>query len=210
MDSMPIMSEKEYDELAKTLANQGSLSLHEHHPDLVQLRISLHWDPVTLAGHAVDLDLGALLLTDEGRARSAGDYVFYNNRKSPAGSVRHLGDSRRGEISGEDEVLLIDLSMVTPDITRVAIVASIHKGNERKQNFGLVRGASVKLLNEGKGGELIAKLDLSEDVALATVAIVGELQRRQKGNTKDWTYVRMGVGDENGLGNLLLDYGLES
>jgi len=207
---MPIMSEKEMDELAKTIANQGSLALHEKHPDLVQLRISLNWDPVALSGHAVDMDLGALLLTAEGKVRSAADFVFYNQPKSPAGSVRHLGDSRRGENAGDDEVLLIDLSQVTLDIERVAIVASIHKGNERKQNFGLVRGASVQLLNEGKGGELITKLDLSEDVALASAAVIGELQRRQKGNTRDWTYVRMALGDEGGLANLLLDYGLAS
>lgn len=207
---MPVMSEKEYDELAKTLANQGSLALHEKHPDLVRLKISLQWDPVSLSGHPVDMDIAALLLTADGKVRGAGDFVFYNNRQSPAGSVRLLGDSRRGESAGDDETLLIDLSQVTLDIEHVAIVVSIHKGVERKQNFGLVRGASVQLFNEGKGGELIAKLDLSEDVALATAAIVGELQRRTKGNTKDWSYVRMGVGDENGLGNLLLDYGLES
>ncbi|HCM83385.1 MAG TPA: TerD family protein [Alphaproteobacteria bacterium] len=207
---MQVMSEKEYDELAKTLASQGSLALHEKHPDLVQLKISLHWDPVSLSGQAVDLDLAALLLTEEGYARSPNDFIFYNNRKSPAGSVRLLGDSRRGETAGDDEVLLIDLSMVTPDITRIAIIVSIHKGTERKQNFGLVRGAGVTLLNEGKGSVPIADLDLSEDVALSTAAIVGELQRRQKGNTKDWAYVRMGVGDENGLGSLLLDYGLSS
>lgn len=205
-----VMSEKEYDELAKTLANQGSLALHEKHPDLVRLKISLQWDAVSLSGHAVDMDLAALLLTADGMARSPGDFVFYNNRQSPAGSVRLSGDSRRGETKGDDETLLIDLSEVTLDIERIAIVVSIHKGIERKQNFGLVRGASVQLFNEGKGGEQIAKLDLSEDVALATAAVIGELQRRQKGNTRDWAYVRVGLGDENGLKNLLLDYGLES
>lgn len=207
------MSEKEYDELAKTLANQGSLALHEKHPDLEQLRIGLSWDPVALTGQPVDMDLAALLLTDEGKPRGADDLVFYNHKKSSCHSVRHLGDDRTGtrqQGEKDDETLLIDLSLVPDEIEKIAVIVSIHKGGTRQQNFGLVRGAAVRLFNEGKSGDEIAKLDLAEDVALATAAVIGELQRRQKGNTRDWTYVRMGMGDEGGLKNLLLDYGVGS
>ncbi len=205
-----MMSEKEIDELAKTLASDGSLLLHEKHPDLVQLRIGLHWDALSLSGQAVDLDLGALMLNDDGLVRSATDFIFYNHKQSPCSAIRHLGDDRKGdrqEGQQDDETLLIDLSRVPADIMRIEILVSIHKANARAQNFGLVRGAGVRLFNEGKGGELMAKLDLSEDVALATAAIVGELQRR---GARDWAYVRVGLGDENGLAALLSDYGLAS
>jgi len=205
---IPLMSEKEYDDLARTLAGQGSLALHEHQPDLEHLRIGLSWDK-GLDSH-LDLDLAALLLNEAGQARGPQDFVFYNQRQSACRSVCHLGEynpKHQSSPNSDNDILLIDLSRVPEEVSRIALVVSIYKGNYRQQNFGLVRNARVSLYNEGREGARIAQLNLTEDVALATAAVVGELQRRGR---RDWHYVAIGLGDENGIENLLIDYGLAS
>lgn len=211
MSDLPIMSDKELGELARAVAEQGSLALHEHHPDLEHLRVGLVWD-VTGMDHALDLDLAALLLGADGKVRSAADFIFYNQPKSACGQVQHLGDAKAKNHPAnklDKEMLLINLARIPDDVEKIAILVSIHKGNERKQNFGLVRSARVSLYNEGKNGALIARLDLTEEVALATGCVVGELQRRGENKLlHDWAYVAVGQGDENGLGALLPDYGV--
>ena len=208
---IPMMSDKEYDELARTLATQGSLALHEHHPDLESLRVGLSWEPTAL-DHELDLDLAAVLLTESGTVRGAGDLVFYNQPRSPCGQVTHL---HRGAAQAhaadkpDQEVLLINLAQIPDDVHKIAIIVSVYQGAQRGQNFGLTRAARVNLYNEGKAGKPIAHLDLTEDLSTATAAVVGELQRgRDNKHARDWHYVATGLGDENGLESLLLDYGL--
>ncbi len=201
------MSDKERAALAETLATTGSLAIHEHHPDLVNLRVGLHWD--AMPGQLFDLDLSTVLLTADGQVTHDMNCIFYNNKISPCGSVRLSADDRsgaRGQGGRDDEILKIDLGRVPQEITRLAFIASIYKAVERQQNFGLVRGAQVRFYNEDKKNDIIASFDLSEEVGIATAAVIGELQRVDGG--PDWKYITVGAGDEGGLAPILRDFGV--
>ncbi len=205
---IPLMSDKDYDALAKTLATQGSLALHEHHPELEHLRIALTWHSNGFEQQKLALDLAAVLLTATGQARGPDDLIFYNQPTSSCGSVKYSRAAATNHAHHAE--ILIRLSALPPEISRIALLASVHRAAERQQNFGLVRAAQVTLYNASRSNSYITSLDLTEELSLSRAAVVGELQRRTAGKHQDWHYIRMGMGDEGGLENLLLDYGLQT
>ena len=121
-----------------TLAKGNNLSLTKTDPGLQKAVVGLGWDPRTTTGEAFDLDASALLVAANGKVRSGDDFIFYNQPAAKDGSVTHLGDNRSGEGAGDDEQILIDLTLVAADVERVVIVVSIDQADERRQNFGQV------------------------------------------------------------------------
>jgi tellurium resistance protein TerD len=79
--------------------------------------------------------------------RSDADFIFYNNLKSADGSVTHSGDNRTGDGEGDDETVTIDLTKVPADVDRVVLAVTIHEGETRRQNFGMVGKAFIRCVN---------------------------------------------------------------
>ncbi len=186
-----------------TLSKGSNLSLTKTDPGLSKALIGLGWDPRTTSGEAFDLDASALLVTNTGKVRSNDDFIFYNQLEAKDGSVIHLGDNRTGEGDGDDEQILINLNAVAPEIERVIIVVSIDQAEARRQNFGQVRDAFCRVVNQDSDTEIV-RYDLSEDAAAETTMVFAEIYR----NGAEWKFRAVGQGYASGLHGIATDYGI--
>jgi tellurium resistance protein TerD len=185
-----------------TLAKGGNVSLSKAAPDLTQVMIGLGWDARSTTGAPFDLDASALVC---GGGRVLGDewFIFYNQLKSPDGSVEHTGDNLTGEGDGDDESILLDLSKVPAQCDKIVFPVSIHMADERGQAFGQVSNAFIRVVNQADGQEL-ARYDLSEDASTETAMIFGEVYRYQG----EWKFRAVGQGYASGLRGIALDFGV--
>ncbi|KIQ62012.1 MULTISPECIES: TerD family protein [Kitasatospora] len=185
-----------------TLAKGGNVSLTKAAPNLTQVRIGLGWDARSTTGAPFDLDASALLCS-AGRVLGDEYFVFYNNLRSPEGSVEHQGDNLTGDGDGDDEVVEVHLDLVPVQIDKVVFAVSIYDADARLQSFGQVSNAYIRVVNVGDGSE-IARYDLSEDASGETAMIFGELYRYQG----EWKFRAVGQGYASGLRGIALDFGV--
>ena len=136
------------------------------------------------------------------RIRSAG-FIFFNNKLSACGSVEHLGDNRTGAGDGDDEQVKVTLSAVPADVKKLVFSVTIHEAEERKQNFGMVSNAYIRVLNNDNSTEL-ARFDLSEDASTETAMIFGELYK----HGEEWKFKAIGQGFAGGLAALATNHGV--
>ncbi|MER6396466.1 MULTISPECIES: TerD family protein [unclassified Kitasatospora] len=188
--------------MSVTLAKGGNVSLTKAAPNLTQVQIGLGWDARSTTGAPFDLDASALLCSG-GRVLGDEYFVFYNNLKSPEGSVEHTGDNLTGDGDGDDEVVLVNLDLVPPQVDKVAFPVSIYDAESRLQNFGQVRNAYIRVVNSLDGQE-IARYDLTEDASSETAMIFGELYRY----AGEWKFRAVGQGYASGLRGIALDFGV--
>lgn len=186
-----------------TLSKGNNLSLTKADPGLSKALVGLGWDPRTTSGEAFDLDASALLISNTGKVRSNDDFIFYNQLEAKDGSVVHLGDNRTGEGDGDDEQILINLDLVSSDVDRVIIVVSIDQADARRQNFGQVRDAFCRVVNQDTEAEIV-RYDLSEDAASETTMVFAEIYR----NGSEWKFRAVGQGYASGLHGIATDYGI--
>ena len=189
--------------MSVSLSKGGNVSLSKEEPGLAKVLIGLGWDTRTTDGADFDLDASAFLLTSSDKVRSDGDFIFYNNLKSADGSVEHTGDNRTGEGDGDDEALTVDLARVPADVQKVAVAVTIHEGEGRRQSFGMVSNAFIRVVNDATGRE-ISRYDLAEDASTETAMIFGEVYR----HSGEWKFRAVGQGYKGGLGPLARNYGV--
>lgn len=185
------------------LSKGGNVNLSKEAPGLTKIVVGLGWDARSTDGAAFDLDASAFMLKADSKVRADTDFIFYNQAKSTDGSVEHKGDNKTGEGEGDDESVGVDLSKVPAEIETIAVAVTIHEAAERKQNFGMVSKAYIRVLNEANGSE-IARYDLSEDASTEAAMIFGELYRAGS----DWKFRAKGQGFNGGLGPLAASYGV--
>ncbi|WP_405741740.1 TerD family protein [Streptomyces sp. NBC_01525] len=188
--------------MSVTLAKGGNVSLSKAAPDLTQIMVGLGWDARSTTGAPFDLDASALLCAG-GRVLGDEYFVFYNNLKSPEGSVEHTGDNLTGEGEGDDESILVDLTRVPDRVDKIVFPVSIHEADLRGQSFGQVSNAFIRIVNQADGSEL-ARYDLSEDASAETAMIFGEVYRYHG----EWKFRAVGQGYASGLRGIALDFGV--
>jgi tellurium resistance protein TerD len=186
-----------------SLTKGGNVSLTKQAPGLSAVLIGLGWDERTTSGQAFDLDASALMLNPAGRILSDSHFVFFNNLISPDGSVEHTGDNLTGAGEGDDEQIKVDLAAVPAEVDRIVFPVSIYDADVRRQNFGQVRNAFIRVINQADDSEL-ARYDLSEDASSETAMIFGELYR----HSGDWKFRAVGQGYSSGLAGIARDYGV--
>lgn len=186
-----------------TLSKGSNLSLTKADPGLQMAMVGLGWDPRTTSGDAFDLDASAILVAANGKVRNNDDFIFYNQLSSKDGSVVHQGDNRTGEGDGDDEQVLINLATVSPEIERVVIVVSIDQAEARRQNFGQVRDAYCRVVNQDNDSEVV-RYDLSEDAASETTMVFAEIYR----HGAEWKFRAVGQGYASGLHGIATDFGI--
>ncbi|NIZ92421.1 TerD family protein [Kineococcus rubinsiae] len=187
-----------------TLAKGGNVSLSKVAPNLVRAHVGLGWDARTTTGLDFDLDASALLLGANGKVLSDAHFVFYNNLDSPDGSVHHTGDNRTGAGEGDDEVIDIDLSVVPAECQKVVFAVSIHDAQARRQSFGQVAGAFIRLVDQADESEVV-RYDLSEDASTETAMVFGEVYRY----SGEWKFRAVGQGYADGLRGIATDFGVD-
>jgi tellurium resistance protein TerD len=170
---------------------------------MTKMVVGLGWDTRATDGAAFDLDAVGFVLNNAGKVRADGDFIFFNNKQNAEGSVVHGGDNRTGAGDGDDETIIIDLSKMPADVEKVAVCVVIYDAEGRKQNFGQVSRAYVRILNDANQQE-VARYDLSEDGSTEAAMIFGEVYR----NGSDWKFKAVGQGFKGGLGPLAGSYGV--
>lgn len=189
--------------MAVSLSKGGNVSLSKEAPGLTAVLVGLGWDVRATDGGDFDLDASAFLLSSSGKVRSDSDFIFYNNLKSSDGSIEHTGDNKTGAGEGDDEAIKINLAKVPADVATVVVAVTIHEAEARKQNFGGVRNAFVRVVNQADNKE-IARYDLSEDASTETAMIFAEVYRAGA----EWKFKAVGQGFKGGLGPLAKNYGV--
>jgi tellurium resistance protein TerD len=186
-----------------SLSKGGNVSLSKEAPGLKTIRVGLGWDTRVTDGQAFDLDASAFILGAGDKVRSDADFIFYNNKNGANGAVVHQGDNLTGQGEGDDEVVMVQLSNLTPDVTKVSFAVTIHDADARRQSFGQVTNAFIRVVNDAGGAE-IARYDLSEDASTETAMIFGELYR----HGEEWKFKAIGQGFAGGLGPLARNFGV--
>ena len=189
--------------MAITLSKGGRLSLSKEAPDLKKVHVGLGWDPRATDGADFDLDASAFLLGADGKVRSDTDFIFYNQLRSADGSVEHTGDNLTGAGEGDDEVLLVDLTKVPAEVQKIAFTVTIHEADARRQNFGQVQNAFIRLVNADTQQEVV-RYDLSEDYSTETAMVFGELYK----HGAEWKFGAVGQGYAGGLAAMCRQYGI--
>ena len=180
------------------------VDLTKGRPGMTKILVGLGWDTKKYdGGYDFDLDAAAFLLGKSGHVQSDYDFVFYNNLRHSSGAVQHMGDNLTGAGDGDDEQIRVDLSKIPADIDKVAFTVTIHEADTRKQNFGQVSNAFIRIVDENSGKELI-HYDLGEDFSVETAVVVGELYR----NAGEWKFNAIGSGFKGGLRALCLNFGV--
>ncbi len=189
-----------------SLNKGGRVSLSKEAPGLSKIQIGLGWDERATDGAEFDLDASVFLLNTQGKVRTDSDFIFYNNLKAVNGAVEHMGDNLTGGGEGDDEVVQINLKQMesdAPDVEKIAVVVTIHDADARKQNFGQVNNAFIRIVNQDNNQEIV-RYDLTEDYSTETAMIFGEVYF--KGG--EWRFTAVGQGYAGGLAAACSQYGI--
>ena len=190
--------------MAISLTKGGNVNLNKEAPGLKMILVGLSWDMRVTDGASFDLDSSVFMLASNDKVRSDADFIFYNQSKSTCGSVTHLGDNTTGVGEGDDEVVRIELAKLPANINKLVFSVTIHEAETRRQNFGMVRNASIRVVNEDNKVE-VTRYDLSEDYSTETAMVFGELYR----HGADWKFRAVGQGYNGGLGPMASSFGVE-
>ena len=189
--------------MSVSLTKGGNVSLSKQAPGLTAVVVGLGWDPRTTTGSDFDLDASAIMVDTNGRVLSDSHFVFFNNLKSPEGSVEHMGDNLTGGGEGDDEQIKVNLGTVPAECGKVVFPVSIYEAEQRQQNFGQVRNAFIRIVNQADNSE-IARYDLTEDAATETAMVFGEIYR----SFGEWKFRAVGQGYAAGLRGIAQDFGV--
>ena len=187
------------------LSKGQKVDLTKGNPGLKKIMVGLGWDVNAFdSGSDFDLDAAAFLLGPDGKCPTDKEFVFYGNLAHTSGAVNHMGDNLTGDGDGDDEQIQIELSKVPANIEKIAFTVTIYDAEIRRQNFGQVSNAFIRLVDELSGTELI-RYDLGEDFSIETAVVVGELYR----NNGEWKFNAIGSGFQGGLAALCGHYGIQ-
>lgn len=187
------------------LTKGQKVDLTKGNPGLKKIMVGLGWDVnVFDSGADFDLDAAVFMLDERGICPTEKEFVFYGNLQHPSESVIHMGDNLTGEGDGDDEQIEVDLTKIPANITRIAFTVTIYDAETRRQNFGQVSNAFIRIVDEATNTELI-RYDLGEDFSIETAVVVGELYK----HNGEWKFNAIGSGFQGGLAALCGHYGIQ-
>ncbi|MFZ2724646.1 MAG: TerD family protein [Methylococcaceae bacterium] len=189
--------------MAVSLGKGGNVSLNKEEPNLNKILVGLGWDVRATDGGDFDLDASLFMLSSSGNVRNDNDFIFYNNLRSIDGSIEHTGDNRTGAGDGDDEMIKVDLQRVPSDIQKLVIGVTIHDADAKRQNFGMIDSAFIRIVNQDNNREIV-RYDLSEDMSTETAMLFGEVYR----HGGEWKFRALGQGFKGGLGAMAKNYGV--
>ncbi len=187
------------------LSKGQKVDLTKGNPGLKNIMVGLGWDVNAFdSGADFDLDAAAFMVGANGKCPTEKEFVFYGNLEHASGAIRHMGDNLTGAGEGDDEQIKIDLSKVPENITKIAFTVTIYEPEKRRQNFGQINNAFIRIYNEDTGEEML-RYDLGEDFSIETAAVFGEVYK----NGSEWKFNAIGSGYQGGLAALCAQYGVE-
>lgn len=188
-----------------SLSKGQKVDLTKGNPGLKKIMVGLGWDVNAFdSGADFDLDAAAFMVGANGKCPTEKEFVFYGNLTHPSESVKHMGDNLTGEGEGDDEQIEIELAKVPANVEKIAFTVTIYDADVRRQNFGQVSNAFIRIVDETTNTELI-RYDLGEDFSIETAVVVGELYR----HNGEWKFNAIGSGFQGRLAALCGHYGIE-
>lgn len=187
-----------------SLRKGGVISLRKNETGLKNIIVGLGWDVKnTTTGFDYDLDVSCFMLDNSGKIPNDGFFVFYNNKVSIDGSVKHSGDDRTGGNSetGDDEQVKVDLSSIDHKIEKIVFLVTIHDAVSRKQSFGQVLNSYVRVVDAIDNRE-VARLDLTEEHSTDISVVACELEKVND----EWRFNAVGQGYHYDLMNFVNKY----
>jgi tellurium resistance protein TerD len=184
--------------MAIQLEKKKPISISKTQPGLTRIVAGLGWDPATVNGYSVDLDLSLFMLGANGKLVTDEYFIFYNNPASPDGSVIYPGDSRGGEGDGDDEVINIDLSAINAEVEFLYFAVTIDQCEERGHSFGDVRNSYINIRNAADNSSL-CQYKLQENFTSEDSLIIAAISR----NGGAWQVEALGQAFSGGLGTLV-------
>lgn len=181
---------------ALNLEKGEKVDLTKGHPGLTKVTIGCGWDVNASGGADFDLDTTVVILKEDKSIFEGPKGVIYFNNKSGFG-LKHNGDNLTGAGDGDDETVDVDLSAVPADVKRLVVLINIYQAENRKQHFGQVRNAFVRIYDPA--GVELAKYDLSEDYSGKTGMIMGQIYR----HNGEWKFEAMGNGANGSINDIV-------
>lgn len=177
------------------------IDLSKEAPQMTKASLGLGWDVKDGSGPDFDLDASAFMLGKNGKLVTDKHLVFFNNLNSLCGSIKHTGDNLTGQGDGDDETLNADLNAIPAECEEILFVVNIFKASERKQNFGQVKNAFIRMYDTNTKQE-IAKYNLSEDYSVETGVVFGRLYRYNA----TWKFEASGKGEKAELNDYIAKF----
>ena len=185
------------------LSKGQKVDLTKGNPGLKKIMVGLGWDVNAFdSGADFDLDASAFLVGANGKCPTEKEFIFYGNLTHPSEAVKHMGDNLTGEGEGDDEQIEVDLTKIPANVEKIAFTVTIYDAEVRRQNFGQVSNAFIRIVDEVSGKELI-HYDLGEDFSIETAVVVGEMYR----HNGEWKFNAIGSGFHGGLAAICGHYG---
>jgi len=189
--------------MAINLQKGQRVDLTKGNPGLTKILVGLGWDPVQSSGGKlfgglfgggssvanVDCDASVIMLGANDKLQNNKDVIYFGNLRSNDGSVQHSGDNLTGDGDGDDEQIIIDLSRVPANIQKLVFVVNIYDCIKRKQHFGMIQNAFIRVVNPTTNQELL-HYNLTDNYSGLTCLVTGEIYRH--GN--EWKFAAIGSG----------------
>lgn len=163
------------------------------------------WDMPEGGQAPMEIDFSCFLLDKNDLTREDSDFVFYNQPEGSEGAVTHGDHNTIHENGVAEQTIDIDLQALPYDIVKIVFCISVHEADLRDQYIGMIRNASVRLLNADGHTELL-HYPLPADIQnkLVYALVVGTLNR----DGPDWHFTASAEEIEGGLGKVATRYGL--
>jgi stress response protein SCP2 len=200
--------------LAISLVKGQKVDLTKGRAGLSSVTVGLGWDPIQqksggffggLLGSStpnIDCDASVLMLDENGKIAQKSDVIYFGKLKSDCGSVKHTGDNITGDGDGDDEQVIVELGKIPTKIHRLVFVVNIYDCVKRKQDFGMIQNAFIRVFNTSSNEELV-HFNLSDNYSRLTTLIVGEIYRYNG----EWKFNAIGDGTkDSGLGEIANRY----
>ena len=188
-----------------SLTKGDNINLSKTNPTLKNIVVRLGWDVRKTDGETFDLDASILMVKADGKARSDADFIYYHQKDSLCGAIHHTGDNLTGAGDGDDESIHVFLDKVPTDIQKLIICVSIYDADKKKQNFGQVLNAFIRLANIDTNEE-VTRYGLSENASTETAMIFGEIYRYEG----EWKFKAVGQGFKGGMAELIRLHGINA
>ncbi len=177
------------------------ISLTKEDTGLKRIMVGLGWDEAPQVQRGlralfmgkpadIDCDASAILCGENGRLIAGKDScIYFGNLRHPSGAIIHQGDNLTGSGEGDDEQIMVDLSLLPAEVAKIVFVVNIYDANIRRQHFGMIRNAFIRLVNNRNNTE-ICRYNLTDDYSGYTGLIVGEIYR----TGREWQFNAVGQG----------------
>ena len=186
--------------MAINLVKGQKIDLTKGNAGLTKVAVGLGWDAVKSkgllgglfkSGSNIDCDASAIMLGSDDRLLSPKDVVYFGNLQHNTKSVCHMGDNLTGDGDGDDERIFVEFAKVPQEIQKIVFVVNIYDCKNRRQDFGMIQNAFIRIVNQANSEELI-RFNLTDNYQGSTSLIVGEVYR----HGADWKFNAVGSGTQ--------------